>query len=128
VTFQISKRASDDLDAIWDYIARDNPDAADRLEQKLHDAMTLLSRMPRAGRTREDLPGGVYRSFPVDSYLIIHLLKGRKVIVVRVLHGARSETHIQKKAVDVGFLGETTYAIATVTPAHITPPPHKPPS
>ncbi len=97
MSFQISKRASDDLDAIWEYIARDNPQAADRFEQKLHDAMTLLSRAPRAGRIREDLPGGIYRIFPVDSYLIIHRVKGRKVIVVRVLHGARDVRRIFKR-------------------------------
>lgn len=97
MSFQISKRADEDLDAIWQYIARDNRQAADKFEQKLHDAMTLLGRMPRAGRIREDLSGGIYRSFPVDSYLIIHRLKGRKVIVVRVLHSARDLRRIFKK-------------------------------
>jgi plasmid stabilization system protein ParE len=41
--FRITPRASADIDEIWTYIAQDNPAAADRVEQSLHDAMHLLA-------------------------------------------------------------------------------------
>jgi plasmid stabilization system protein ParE len=97
VSYEISKRASADIDEIWDYIAHDDPTAADRIEDALHDAMLLLGRMPFAGPRREDLPRGTYRSWPVGSYLIIYRVRGRKVIVVRVLHGARDVRSIFRK-------------------------------
>ena len=38
-----------DLDAIWEYIASDNIDAADRWIAKLFDAFEALGQTPRMG-------------------------------------------------------------------------------
>jgi plasmid stabilization system protein ParE len=41
-----------DLDRIWEYIARDNVDAADRWLEKLFDAFEALAQTPGMGHTR----------------------------------------------------------------------------
>jgi toxin ParE1/3/4 len=76
------------LDEIWTYIARDNPRAADRMEQALHDAMELLGRMPGLGHRRDDASDR-YRFWSVARYLIAYRVEKKAVHVVRVLHGSR---------------------------------------
>lgn len=44
-----------DLDEIWEYIAADNTEAADRWIGKLFDAFEALGRTPGMGHKREDL-------------------------------------------------------------------------
>jgi plasmid stabilization system protein ParE len=43
---RISRRASLDLESICNRIALDNPNAADRLDQSIHDAIKLLAEFP----------------------------------------------------------------------------------
>ena len=44
---RISRRADRDVDRIWELIARDSRTAANRVEDKLHEAMKLLGSDPR---------------------------------------------------------------------------------
>jgi toxin ParE1/3/4 len=88
MSYEISLRADADLDEIWMYIAQDNPRAADRTEQALHDAMEQLARMPGLGHQRPDASER-YRFWSVGSYLIAYRLEKDVVHVVRVLHGSR---------------------------------------
>ena len=44
-----------DLEAIWDYIARDSIDAADRWIAKLFETFEALGQTPGMGHKREDL-------------------------------------------------------------------------
>ena len=48
--------AEQDLDEIWEYIAEDSVDAADRLMAKLFEAFEELARSPRMGHKREISP------------------------------------------------------------------------
>ncbi len=43
-----------DLEGIWDYIATDNMDSADRWIAKLFDAFDTIASMPGIGHKRED--------------------------------------------------------------------------
>jgi hypothetical protein len=69
--YVLSTGAELDLNEIWEYIAQDNLDAADRWIKKLFDAFETLARAPGMGHKREDLtafpvlfwPVGVTRSF-----------------------------------------------------------------
>ena len=55
MTYILSVDAELDLDEIWEYIARDSPDAADRWIAKLFDEFDSLAQRPGMGHKREDL-------------------------------------------------------------------------
>ncbi len=85
----ISPEAQSDLDDIWEYIAKDNPPAADRLVDELHQQCTELAESPEHGKRRDELGVGL-RSWPVrKTYLIFYRLTTDGTEVVRILHGAR---------------------------------------
>ena len=87
--FILSPEARDDLDEIIDYIARDSPQAARRVLEKIKDAIVLLAEMPMIGHLREDLTEEPLRFWPVYSYLIIYRFERKPLEIVRILHGAR---------------------------------------
>ncbi len=89
MNLRISKRADADLDSIWQYIARDNPAAANRVEQALHAAMRMLAAFPGLGHRRSDVGNPAYRFWTVKPFIIAYRLDGDTLTVVRVLHGAR---------------------------------------
>jgi toxin ParE1/3/4 len=89
-----SDPAQTDLFEILDYIARDNPSAAKRVERRLVHAVESLAQQPRRGR-----PGRVEGTrelvIPRLPYIVIYriverpLRPGGEIAVIRVLHGAR---------------------------------------
>ena len=87
--------ARTDLFGILDYIARDNPAAAERVERRLVNAVSSLAQQPRRGR-----PGRVEGTrelvIPRLPYIVIYRIVERlllptasEIAVMRVLHGAR---------------------------------------
>lgn len=80
--------AETDIVEIWDYIADDNFEAADRWVDQLDEKLRLLAMQPLMGRTRDELERGV-RSFPFGRYVIFYMPTDVGIDVVRVLHGAR---------------------------------------
>jgi plasmid stabilization system protein ParE len=73
--YQFTPQAADDLLDIWSFIARDNPEAADRVEAAVFRACDLLADSPLAGRVREDvtpLPLRFWVVHPYPNYLIIY--------------------------------------------------------
>jgi plasmid stabilization system protein ParE len=79
-----------DLEDIWDYIAADSIDAADRWIGKLFDAFEEIARMPGIGHRREDLTEYPVRFWTVGAYLIIYRAANlRPVEIVAVTQGAR---------------------------------------
>jgi toxin ParE1/3/4 len=81
-------RAAEDIAAVWDVIADDNPDAADHWVDQLDTQLRLLATQPLMGRARDELAPGI-RSFPFGRYLVFYLPIGDGIDVVRVLHGTR---------------------------------------
>lgn len=81
-------RAEQDLLAIWAYIARDNPAAADALLDDLDGASRDLAAFPSMGPARNDLGAGI-RYFPVANYVIVYHQVTDGVEVIRYLHGHR---------------------------------------
>jgi plasmid stabilization system protein ParE len=96
--FRISRRADADVDAIWEYIARDSVEAADKVEAEIHSEIKRLADMPGMGHQREDVANPSYRFWRVYSYLIAYRMEGRTLIVVRVVHGARDLRRLFKPA------------------------------
>ena len=79
--------AADILD-IWDHIAEDSIEQADRWVDKLDDKFKLIATQPLMGRARNELAAGV-RSFPFGRYVIFYEPIDNGIDVVRVLHSAR---------------------------------------
>lgn len=92
-TFRLSLEASQDLVEIYEYIAQDSVDAAERVRLELLDAMEGLAEMPGKGHRREDLTKRTVRFWTVGSYQIIYKPKSRPLEIVAVLHGKR---HIRR--------------------------------
>ena len=84
-----SPEARLDLLELWEFIARDNVDAADRVEQEIRQAVNLLTQNPELGYHRSDLTSKPVRFWPVYSYLIIYNPATRPLEIVRILSGYR---------------------------------------
>jgi len=78
-----------DLDDVWEYIAADNIDAADRWIGKLFDAFEALGQTPGMGHRREDLTGYPVLFWTVGAYLIIYRAERRPIEIVAVTQGSR---------------------------------------
>ncbi len=85
----LSREADSDLDDLWDYIAADNVDAADRLIAKLKDAFEALARHPGIGHKREDISSYPVLFWAVGNYLVVYRAEHRPVEIVAIVHGAR---------------------------------------
>lgn len=65
--YLISPDAMEDLKDIRDFIALDNPTAADDVIDKLFDALEDLAQWPGQGHTRRDLTDRNVRFWPIGS-------------------------------------------------------------
>jgi toxin ParE1/3/4 len=90
-SYVVTPLAQADLDSIWDYIAADSPAAADRLLERFQETFARLARHPLMGRARDELRPGL-RSFSVRKYVVYYRFFEGRVIIVRVIHGARDVT------------------------------------
>ncbi len=81
--------ANEDILAIWNYIAKDNVQAADNLLLNIDECFSRLARTPKIGRLQEKYGTGI-RAFPVGKYIIFYQSIEKGIEVIRVLHGARN--------------------------------------
>lgn len=85
---KLTRQASDDLEAVHDYIQQENPDAATRTVLGILDAIEGLSEFPNIGR-----PGRVHgtRELVVNRtpFIVAYKVTNNVVWVLRVLHAAR---------------------------------------
>jgi toxin ParE1/3/4 len=79
-----------DLDEIWDFIAEDNPTAADRLVAEILTAVNNLVAFPERGHKRPDLASRTLRFTLVREYLIAYAPDEKPLWVVAIMHGRRS--------------------------------------
>jgi toxin ParE1/3/4 len=87
--YVLSHDALLELDEIWNYIAQNNIDAADRWIAKLLDACETVARHPRMGHTREELTDKAVLFWPVDNYLIIYRIRPDHIEVMAITRGSR---------------------------------------
>jgi len=86
----LTRAAREDLLNIWEFIASDSMDAADRVLAALQQALEQLGTNPGIGHMREDLADSSLRFFLVYSYLIVFRLEeDGSLRVLRVIHAAR---------------------------------------
>jgi toxin ParE1/3/4 len=75
-----------DLEEIFAFIARDNPDAAATLVARIEDSAIRISEVPLLGAATKNPK---FRRFPVGRYLLVYEVTDSEVIVHYVRHGAR---------------------------------------
>ena len=78
------KSAEKDLYSIFDYIKKDNPDAAELLIKKIDKQILLLGSNAKLGKIPEDiyLRNKGYRILIVEKYLIFYVIK-KNIIQIR---------------------------------------------
>lgn len=76
------------LEALAEYIAKDRPSAAERMVERIRDAVDLLARNPDLGRvgrvpaTRELIVGGT-------PFIVPYRLREDVVEIITIFHAAR---------------------------------------
>jgi plasmid stabilization system protein ParE len=95
--YVLSPDALQDLQDIWDFVALDNENAADQLEDEFFSAFEKLARQPRMGHTRLDLTDRDVRFWTVGSYLTVYRQLPKTLEIVAVLHGARDIPEVIRK-------------------------------
>jgi plasmid stabilization system protein ParE len=91
--YRFTPQALRDLFDIWDFIAGDNPEAADRVEAVVFRAWQLAADSPFAGTVRADLTSLPVRFWvvqPYVNYLVVYRPEEKPLQIIRILHGARN--------------------------------------
>lgn len=92
--YVLTIEAQDDLIAIQDYIALDNPSVAVRVIDECFESFAMLANQPHIGHKREDLTPREVRFWSIYSYLIIYDATTQPISIVRVLSGYRDITSL----------------------------------
>jgi plasmid stabilization system protein ParE len=77
-------------DEIWEYIAADNLDAADRMVEEVYAAIQSLVPFPYIGHPRSDLTTRPLRFQTVREYVIAYAPGQKPLAVSAVLHARRN--------------------------------------
>ena len=88
--FVLHPQAYADLDEIWEYIAADSLDAADRTRQEIYEAIRSLVSFPYTGRSRPDLTRKPLRFLSLRDYVIVYAPDEKPLAVVAILHARRN--------------------------------------
>ena len=89
-----------DVFDIWSYIAENNEDAADRVEQAIYDACAFVAEAPLRGHFRADLTTRSLRFWTLTrypNYTIVYRPETVPLQVVAVVHGKRHTRRILKQ-------------------------------
>lgn len=82
-------RARRDLEAIGDYIARDDPVAAVRWIEQLFGAVEQAASMPRSGRVVPEVGDRDVREIIRGRYRIVYRVRAAAIVVLTVFEGHR---------------------------------------
>jgi len=78
------------LNEICEYIAADNPGAANRVLDEIQEAIRTLVLFPQLGHQRFDLTSRPLRFHPVGDLLIAYAPDEKLLVVLAILHGRRN--------------------------------------
>jgi toxin ParE1/3/4 len=90
ITYDFHPEARVDLDEIWDFIAEDSFDAADKVIAEILASIDVLVPFPNQGHERPDLTSRSLRSTVVQEYLIAYAPDQKPLWIIAVMHGRRS--------------------------------------
>ncbi|MGH6967838.1 MAG: type II toxin-antitoxin system RelE/ParE family toxin [Stellaceae bacterium] len=81
--------ALNDLDAIADYIALDDPQAARRLVQAVFRHVAMLVEHPESGSKPQEFRGWRYRQIVEPACRVFYRYDGRRVVILHMMRGQR---------------------------------------
>ena len=84
-----AESALNDLDAIADYIALENPEAARRLVQQIFEHVGHLENHPRLGSKPQELKGWRYRQIVEPPCRIFYREGSGRVLILHVMRSER---------------------------------------
>jgi plasmid stabilization system protein ParE len=90
ITYDFHPQVRFDLDEIWDFIAEDSFDAADKVIADILASIDALVPVPGRGHKRPDLTSRPLRFILVYDYLIAYAPEEKPLWIVAVLHGRRN--------------------------------------
>jgi plasmid stabilization system protein ParE len=79
-----------DLDEIWEHIAAQNIDAADRVIDEIFSTLRTLASSPHIGYRRPELTTRPLRFMVVREYMIVYASAEKPLWVIAVIHGRRN--------------------------------------
>jgi plasmid stabilization system protein ParE len=90
-TVEITPSAEADIAEIWDYIAQDTSANTEAFVLALEEQIASLEKFPeRCSRIPEnEILGTSYRHLIHGSYRTIFRIAGTRLVILRVIHGAR---------------------------------------
>ena len=71
------------------YIHRENPSAAVAFRYKAEKVLSRLQKFPQSGRVLLEFPDLPFREVIITPYRFFYRVKGKKVWIVAVWHGAK---------------------------------------
>lgn len=88
--------AQEDLNNIFDWIAKDNPTRALAFVDKIDKRISALSHSSQLGRVPRNikLREYGYRVLILDSYLVFYVIHERIIQIHRVVHASRNFEHL----------------------------------
>jgi plasmid stabilization system protein ParE len=95
---EFTRNAQLDLDEIWIYIARDSERQADRVVERIMQAIDLLAERPGLGHVKLDYAPEELRFWTVFSYYIIYRPDTDPMEITRILHSARNIRSILRRS------------------------------
>ena len=92
--------ALQELDALAEYVALDNPEAASHLVEEVFDKVERLENFPQSGRVPPELPNSVYREVVVPPCRIFYREDDKRVLILYVMREERQlRAYIDRKSV-----------------------------
>ena len=89
---ELTAQAEADLVEIGDFIAKDNPSAAERYVRRLRDRIAALREFPEAGHRIKKRSN--VRALVERPIIIVYTVKRDRIQVLRFWHGARGRPKI----------------------------------
>jgi plasmid stabilization system protein ParE len=80
--FVLHPEALVDLNEIWEFIAADNLEAADRVPEEIREVIGSLVSFPRMGYIREDLTSRPLRFHRVRDFLIAYAPEEKPLVIL----------------------------------------------
>lgn len=84
-----TRKASNQLDSIFEYISLDSPVYALRFIEKIIERAELVANQPNSGRIVPELKRSDIREVFVHPYRIIYLVEDSSIEILSIIHGAR---------------------------------------